>query len=163
MRSTEGRIPPGQEQLRKEVGGFADRVTSVVDELREMSRGIHPAVLSKGGLSPALEALALRSAVPVKLNVRHEQRPPDAVEVAAYYVASEALTNVAKHPDASRVRSISISTTRGSAFRCATEWAAPTRVGDPASSTSRIASRRSAGRSRSKVHKEEERDSKSRS
>jgi signal transduction histidine kinase len=46
-------------------------VTSVVDELREMSRGIHPAVLSKGGLSPALEALALRSAVPVKRNVRH--------------------------------------------------------------------------------------------
>jgi signal transduction histidine kinase len=103
MHSTEGRIPPGHEQLRKEVGGFADRVTSVVDELREMSRGIHPAVLSKGGLSPALEALALRSAVPVKLNVRHEQRPPDAVEVAAYYVASEALTNVAKHSDASRV------------------------------------------------------------
>jgi signal transduction histidine kinase len=88
MHSTEGRIPPGHEQLRKEVGGFADRVTSVVDELREMSRGIHPAVLSKGGLSPALEALALRSAVPVKRNVRHEQRPPDAV--AAYYVASEA-------------------------------------------------------------------------
>jgi hypothetical protein len=44
MRSTEGRIPPGQEQLRTEVGGFADRVTSVVVELREMSRGIHPAV-----------------------------------------------------------------------------------------------------------------------
>jgi hypothetical protein len=130
------------------VGGFADRVTSVVDELGEMSRGIHPAVLSKGGLSPALEALALRSAVPVKLNVRHEQRPPEAVEVAAYYVASE----------------VSVSTTRGSAFRSATtEGAAPTRVGDPASSASRIASRRSAGRSRSKVHKEEERDSKSRS
>ena len=68
-----------------------------------MSRGIHPAVLSEGGLSPALEALALRSAVPVKLNVRHEQRLPDAVEVAAYYVASEALTNVAKHAAASRV------------------------------------------------------------
>ena len=82
------------------MGGFADRVTSVVDELGEMSRGIHPAVLSKGGLSPALEALALRSAVPVKLNVRHEQRAPEAVEVAAYSVASE----------------VSVSTTRGSAF-----------------------------------------------
>ena len=68
-----------------------------------MSRGIHPAILTKGGLSPALEALALRSAVPVKLNVRHEQRLPDAVEVAAYYVASEALTNASKHADASRV------------------------------------------------------------
>ena len=103
MRSTEGRIPTGQEQLKAEVGGFADRVTSVVEELREMSRGIHPAVLSEGGLSPALEALALRSAVPVKLDVRHEQRLPDAVEVAAYYVASEALTNASKHADASRV------------------------------------------------------------
>jgi len=103
MRSTEGRIRMGQEQLKAEVGGFADRVTSVVEELREMSRGIHPAILSEGGLSPALEALALRSAVPVKLDVRHEQRLPDAVEVAAYYVASEALTNVAKHADASRV------------------------------------------------------------
>jgi len=103
MRSTEGRIPTGQEQLKAEVGGFADRVTSVVEELREMSRGIHPAILSEGGLSPALEALALRSAVPVTLNVRHEQRLPDAVEAAAYYVASEALTNVSKHADASRV------------------------------------------------------------
>jgi signal transduction histidine kinase len=96
-------VPTGQEHLKAEVGGFADRVTSVIDELREMSRGIHLAVLSKGGLSPALEALALRSGVPVKLNVRHEQRPPDAVEVAAYYVASEALTNVSKHADASLV------------------------------------------------------------
>src|ERR687891_1020623 len=103
MRSTEGRIPTGQEQLKAEVGGFADRLTSVVEELREMSRGIHPAILTKGGLSPALEALALRSAVPVKLNVRHEQRLPDAVEVAGYYVASEALTNASKHADASRV------------------------------------------------------------
>ena len=103
MRSTEGRVPTGQDRLKAEVGGFADRVTSVVEELREMSRGIHPAVLSEGGLSPALEALALRSAVPVKLNVLHEQRLPDAVEVAAYYVASEALTNASKHADASRV------------------------------------------------------------
>ena len=89
--------------MKAEVGRFADRVTSVVEELREMSRGIHPAILSKGGLSPALEALSLRSAVPVRLNVRDEQRLPDAVEVAAYYVASEALTNASKHADASRV------------------------------------------------------------
>jgi signal transduction histidine kinase len=103
LRATEGRIPTGQEQLKGELGGFADRVTSVVEELREMSRGIHPAILSKGGLSPALEALSLRSAVPVRLNVRDEQRLPDAVEAAAYYVASEALTNASKHADASRV------------------------------------------------------------
>lgn len=92
------------EDFRKEVGGFVDRLTSVIDELREMSRGIHPAVLTEGGLSPAVEALALRSPVAVKLNVRSERRFPDAIEVAAYYVVSEALTNAAKHADASNVQ-----------------------------------------------------------
>jgi signal transduction histidine kinase len=104
LRSAEGRVPAGLEDLRTEVGGFADRLTSVVEELREMSRGIHPAVLTEGGLSPALEALALRSPVPVKLNVRCERRLPDGIEVAAYYVVSEGLTNAAKHADASRVQ-----------------------------------------------------------
>jgi signal transduction histidine kinase len=104
LRSAEGRVPAGLEDLRTEVGRFADRLTSVVEELREMSRGIHPAVLTEGGLSPALEALALRSPVPVKLNVRCERRFPDGIEVAAYYVVSEALTNAAKHADASHVQ-----------------------------------------------------------
>ena len=76
----------------------------MIEELREMSRGIHPAILTEGGLSPALEALALRSSVPVKLNVRCQHRLPDRIEVAAYYVVSEALTNAAKHADASRVQ-----------------------------------------------------------
>jgi signal transduction histidine kinase len=103
LRAAEGRLPAGLADLRTEVGRFADRLTSVIEELREMSRGIHPAILTEGGLSPAVEALALRSAVPVKLNVRSERRLPDAIEVAAYYVVSEALTNAAKHADASRV------------------------------------------------------------
>ena len=104
LRTAEGRVPAGLEDLRTEVGGFADRLTSVVEELREMSRGIHPAALTEGGLSPALEALALRSPVPVKLNVRCERRLRDGIEVAAYYVVSEGLTNAAKHADASRVQ-----------------------------------------------------------
>jgi signal transduction histidine kinase len=103
LRSAEDRIPAGLEDLRAEVGHFADRLTSVIDELREMSRGIHPAVLAEGGLSPAVEALALRSPVPVRLDVRSEHRLPHAIEVAAYYVVSEALTNAAKHAAASRV------------------------------------------------------------
>jgi signal transduction histidine kinase len=90
--------------MRKEFGRFAGRLTSVIEELREMSRGIHPAILTEGGLSPAVEALALRSPIPVKLNVRCERRLPDGIEVAAYFVVSEALTNAAKHADASRVR-----------------------------------------------------------
>jgi PAS domain S-box-containing protein len=104
LRATEGRIPVGMVDLKTEVGRAADRLTSVIDELREMSRGIHPAILTQGGLSPALEALALRSSVPVKLNVRCEHRLPDKIEVAAYYVTSEALTNAAKHANASHVR-----------------------------------------------------------
>ena len=104
LRSAEDRVPAGLEDLRTEVGSFADRLTSVIEELREMSRGIHPAVLTEGGLPPALEALALRSSVRVKLNVRCERRLPDGIEVAAYYVVSEALTNAAKHADPSRVQ-----------------------------------------------------------
>jgi PAS domain S-box-containing protein len=104
LRSAEGRVPASLEDMRKEVGDFADRLTSVIEELREMSRGIHPAILTEGGLSPAVEALALRSPVPVKLNLRSEHRFPDRIEAAAYYVVSEALTNAAKHADASRVQ-----------------------------------------------------------
>jgi signal transduction histidine kinase len=75
----------------------------VFDELREISRGIHPAILSEGGLGPALRALARRSAVPVELDVHPERRLPEHLEVAAYYVVSEALTNAAKHAQASVV------------------------------------------------------------
>ncbi|MFL5914959.1 MAG: GAF domain-containing protein, partial [Gaiellaceae bacterium] len=104
LRATEGRVPVGMDDLKTEVAHVADRLTSVIDELREMSRGIHPAILTEGGLSPALEALALRSSVPVKLNVRCQHRLPERIEVAAYYVASEALTNAAKHANASHVQ-----------------------------------------------------------
>jgi signal transduction histidine kinase len=78
-------------------------LADVLDGLQEISRGIHPAILSKGGLGPALKALSRRSAVPVELVVRAESRLPGFVEVAAYYVASEALTNAAKHASASVV------------------------------------------------------------
>jgi signal transduction histidine kinase len=104
LRAAERRVPAGLDDVSAEVGRFADRLTSVVEELREMSRGIHPAVLTEGGLSSAFEALALRSSVPVKLNVRCEDRLSDQVEVAAYYVVSEALTNAAKHAGASHVQ-----------------------------------------------------------
>ncbi|GAA3278073.1 hypothetical protein GCM10020218_027710 [Dactylosporangium vinaceum] len=62
----------------------------------ELSRGVHPAILTDGGLRPALRALARRSAVPVDVDVRVEGRLPESLEVAAYYVVAEALTNVAK-------------------------------------------------------------------
>jgi signal transduction histidine kinase len=75
-----------------------------MEDLKEISRGIHPAILSKGGLDPALRNLSRRSAVPVELEVGNCPRLPESVEVAAYYVASEALANVAKHACASIVR-----------------------------------------------------------
>jgi signal transduction histidine kinase len=78
-------------------------LTGVLEELRELSRGIHPAVLSVGGLGPALQTLEGRSAVPVDLHVRCDERLPEVVEVAAYYVVSEALANAAKHAHASVV------------------------------------------------------------
>ena len=81
----------------------ADGLASVFDELREIARGIHPAILSEGGLEPALKALCRRSAVPVALDVHADRRLPEPVEIAAYYVVSEALTNTAKHAHASVV------------------------------------------------------------
>ena len=72
-----------------------------MDELREISHGIHPAILSEAGLGPALEALARRSAVPVELDLHLGPRLGGHVEAAGYYIASEAITNVAKHARAS--------------------------------------------------------------
>jgi signal transduction histidine kinase len=76
---------------------------NVIDEVREICRGIHPAILSTAGLRPALRALGRRSAVPVNTQVRIDGRLPEAVEVGAYYVVSEMLTNAAKHARASVV------------------------------------------------------------
>ena len=81
----------------------AKDLTDAVADLQEISRGIHPAILSKGGLTPAIKTLARRSGVAVELDVEVERRLPQQVEVAAYYVVSEALTNVAKYAHASLV------------------------------------------------------------
>jgi signal transduction histidine kinase len=103
LRTAEATVPPELGDLRDRLSHLADRVTDVLDDLRELSRGIHPAVLSEDGLSPALASLALRSAVPVDLRVDlGAERFEEAVEVTVYYVASEALTNTAKHAQASR-------------------------------------------------------------
>jgi signal transduction histidine kinase len=82
----------------------AEGLAEALEELQEISRGIHPAILTDGGLGSALKTLARRSAVPVELDVRTETRLPEPVEVAAYYIVSEALTNTAKHARASVVR-----------------------------------------------------------
>jgi signal transduction histidine kinase len=75
-----------------------------MDDVREIARGIHPRALSSGGLGPALQALARRCPMRVTVDVQADARLPENVEVTAYYVASEALTNAAKHAHASEVR-----------------------------------------------------------
>ena len=75
----------------------------VLNDLREISSGLHPAALSKGGLQAALNALARRAAIPVVLDVDLSGRLDESVEIAAYYVVAEALTNAAKHANATRV------------------------------------------------------------
>jgi signal transduction histidine kinase len=101
LRSTEAAVPQRMPELRAQIAGVADNLTGSLEELRELSRGIHPAILSDGGLSPAIKALARRSAVPVQLDLDIQRRLPEPIEVAAYYVVSEALANTAKHARAS--------------------------------------------------------------
>ena len=90
-------------EVRSEIEDVAAELTGVLDDLRELSRGIHPAILSTGGLRPALRALARRSSVPVVMDVRIHRRLPESVEVGAYYVVSEVLANATKHGHASTV------------------------------------------------------------
>ena len=104
LRLAEESVPDEQTALREQISRVVTGLVGVSDELREISHGIHPAILSKGGLGPALKTLARRSTVPVKLDLAVPQRLPEYVEVASYYVAAEALTNVAKHAHASEVQ-----------------------------------------------------------
>jgi signal transduction histidine kinase len=78
-------------------------VADALDELREIARGVHPAILSKGGLGPAIRWLSRRSPLAVRLDVQSVPRLPEAVEVAAYFVVCEALANAAKHAQARAV------------------------------------------------------------
>jgi signal transduction histidine kinase len=100
------------DETSAEMASVAAELMGVIDDLREISRGIHPAILSEAGLRPALRALARHAALPVKLDVRVDGRLPEPVEVAAYYVVSEMLANAAKHARASEVQ-VEAETTAG--------------------------------------------------
>ncbi len=103
LRAAQAAVPPQACELEGELAHVAEGLASVLEDLQEMARGIHPAILARGGLGPALKTLARRSTVPVELDMRAEARLPERVEVAAYYVVAEALTNAAKHANASVV------------------------------------------------------------
>jgi PAS domain S-box-containing protein len=102
-RLAEASVPAGLQPLGEQLADIAAGLTAVTLDLQEISRGIHPAILSKGGIGPALKMLARHSAVPVTLELAIDRRLPDSLEVGAYYFTSEALTNAAKHSRASRV------------------------------------------------------------
>jgi signal transduction histidine kinase len=102
LRIAQDTVPVELPTLRADLGQVAEELTEVMEELREISRGLHPTILSEGGLGPALRTLTQRSAVPVELHLNINSRYPQPVEVAAYYVVCEALTNATKHADASR-------------------------------------------------------------
>jgi PAS domain S-box-containing protein len=102
LRALEAAMPP-DDDLKTRLARTTSDLSGALEDLLEISRGIHPAILAEGGLGPALKTLAHRSAIPVELRVRAEMRLPAPVEVAGYYVVSEALTNAAKHSRASVV------------------------------------------------------------
>jgi signal transduction histidine kinase len=103
IRAAEANVPPEQSGLRSELSRIASGLGNAAAELQEISRGIHPAILAQGGVAPALRTLARRSTIPVELEVTTGARLPEPIEVAAYYVASEALANTAKHAHASHI------------------------------------------------------------
>src|ERR1700736_271318 len=104
LRLAEESVPPEQTTLRAQISDVVTGLVGVSDELREIARGIHPAILSRGGLRPTLKTLARLCAAPVALDVAVPRRLPDYVEVAGYYLVAEALTNVDRHAQASMVQ-----------------------------------------------------------
>jgi signal transduction histidine kinase len=99
LRAAQATVPGELEQHRRELGSVVDGLTAALDDLREIALGIHPAGLSEDGLTPALKRLVARSPLRVNLDLRTNQRFPEPVEVTAYYVVSESLTNAAKYAD----------------------------------------------------------------
>jgi signal transduction histidine kinase len=103
LRLAEQRVPSELSELTEQLSEIGSAVAELSEELREISHGLHPAALTTTGLGPAIKALARRSTLPVTLDATVPRRLPETVEVAAYYVAAEALTNAAKHAEASEV------------------------------------------------------------
>ena len=103
LQTAQRKVPPELVELTAELEQLHGGLTDALDELREMARGIHPAILAEGGLTPALKSLGRRSAIPIRLTLRAEPRLSERLEASAYYFVSEALTNAAKHSRASLV------------------------------------------------------------
>jgi signal transduction histidine kinase len=103
LRMAQNLVPPELGELTEQLSEIGSAVTGLSEELREISHGLHPAALAKAGLGAAIKTLARRSTLPVTVDMAAPRRLPETVEVAAYYVVAEALTNAAKHAQASEV------------------------------------------------------------
>ncbi|HVN60165.1 MAG TPA: GAF domain-containing protein [Gaiellaceae bacterium] len=101
LRTAEKAVPPELAELRGKLDRAAVTTAETLEELREIAHGIHPGRLASGGLRPALKTLSRRAPMPVELELGVLDRFPEHVEVSAFYVVSEALTNAAKHANAS--------------------------------------------------------------
>jgi signal transduction histidine kinase len=112
LQAAQASVPSELGELGGELELAVEEATGALEELRELARGIHPAILAEGGLPLALKTLARRCTVPVELDVRVDQRPPEPIEIAAYYLVAEALTNTAKHAAASTIH-VEVATTDG--------------------------------------------------
>jgi PAS domain S-box-containing protein len=103
LRLAQARLHTAPQEASEMISGASEELSRALDELRELARGIHPAVLTDRGLAPAVGALAERAPLPVTIESELDERLPAAVEAAAYYVVSESLTNVAKYAEAGSV------------------------------------------------------------
>ncbi|MDG6101887.1 PAS domain S-box protein [Dactylosporangium aurantiacum] len=103
LREIQAALPPDLGAIGARLDRAVVEATGALEGLREIAQGIHPAILTEGGLRPALRTLARRSPIPVDLTMRNHVRLPEHVEVSTYYVVAEALTNAAKHAHASAV------------------------------------------------------------
>jgi signal transduction histidine kinase len=103
LRAAKESVPPALGELRAEFDHAVSDLSDALEELREIARGIHPSVLTDGGLRAALKSLAQRAPIRVDLYIGVAGQLPEQVEITAYYVVAEALTNAAKHANASAV------------------------------------------------------------
>ena len=145
-------MPAQLNPLKEQISHLGTTVGEIATELQELSRGIHPAILSKGGLSPALKTLARRSAIPVELVLRLDRRLPDASRLRRTTLSPKRLRTQPNTRERLRSRCASIPRAPICTSRFeTTESAVPTRPRDLDCSVSRTVSRRSAAPWRSRV------------
>ena len=152
LRLVQSRLEVSPQAAAELLAGASSELAVALDELRDLARGLHPAILAVHGLGPALDALAERAPLLVEVSDRPDVRLPEPVEVAAFYVVAEALTNVAKYAKASHATMESgVIVGRRWSRSATTEWAVPIRPEEAACAGSRTGSRHSAANSRSRA------------